>query len=153
MLANARACGIPAMTLPPCDGPWGHDGVTHVNQCDGFHARDYDKEHAARQRETLAAGAWMAKRVRLAREASGSPIVEAVERCEPSPSWNDDLHAPSLWTAGGSVGFIDPPPIPPGLYLWATDGRDGVGSAATERDAKIAVQRAHLALVLGGGRP
>jgi len=43
------ACGIPARTLPPCDLPWGHDGRMHCNMGDGFYARDYDEEHAARQ--------------------------------------------------------------------------------------------------------
>jgi len=42
-------CGIPAMTLPPCDLPWGHDGDMHANGGDCFYARDHDEEHHRRQ--------------------------------------------------------------------------------------------------------
>jgi hypothetical protein len=49
-----KQCGIPAMTLPPCDLEWGHDGDMHANGGDGFYARDHLVEHHRRQRERMA---------------------------------------------------------------------------------------------------
>lgn len=49
-----KVCGIPAMSLPPCDLEWGHEGDMHANAGDGFFARDYIEEHHARQRDRAA---------------------------------------------------------------------------------------------------
>jgi hypothetical protein len=48
MMARKK-CGIPARRLPPCDLEWGHDGDMHVNEGDGFYAREYLGEHHRRQ--------------------------------------------------------------------------------------------------------
>ena len=56
LLAAVRAtvpdgkCGIPSMTLGPCDLEWGHDGDMHSSKCDGFYASQYLDEHSARQK-------------------------------------------------------------------------------------------------------
>ena len=49
MASDARRCGVPARSLPPCDLEWGHDGDLHGSAGDGFYARDYDEEHHWRQ--------------------------------------------------------------------------------------------------------
>jgi hypothetical protein len=52
---KSARCGIPALTLPPCDLEWGHGGDQHANAGDGFFARDHDREHHARQNMRRAA--------------------------------------------------------------------------------------------------
>ncbi len=48
-MSRPKVCRIPAMTLPPCDLPWGHDGDMHANGGDGFYARAHEDEHHRRQ--------------------------------------------------------------------------------------------------------
>jgi hypothetical protein len=57
LIVIERRCGIPAMTLPPCDLPWGHDGERHANEGDGFYAREFEAEHRRRQEQRLKARA------------------------------------------------------------------------------------------------
>ncbi len=45
-----KLCGIPSMTLGPCDRPWGHPGTMHASEGDGFYASQYEEEHKARQK-------------------------------------------------------------------------------------------------------
>lgn len=44
-----KTCGIPALTLPPCDKSWGHDGDMHSNGGDGFYSARYAAKHKTRQ--------------------------------------------------------------------------------------------------------
>jgi len=67
-------CEIPAMTLPPCDLEWGHDGDMHANGGDGFYAEQHLDEHRHRQDERALEDA------RAAGRADAIASCEAVER-------------------------------------------------------------------------
>ncbi|MBA2720767.1 MAG: hypothetical protein H0U52_16230 [Chloroflexi bacterium] len=42
-------CGVPSVTLGPCDLDWGHAGDMHSSACDGFFAWQHVAEHRRRQ--------------------------------------------------------------------------------------------------------
>lgn len=47
-----ETCGIPSTSSTPCDLPWGHAGEFHAHEGFRFRVRDFDEEHARRQKET-----------------------------------------------------------------------------------------------------
>lgn len=44
-------CCIPSKNVGICDLEWGHEGMQHSNNGDGFYASAYREEHQRRQRE------------------------------------------------------------------------------------------------------
>jgi hypothetical protein len=36
---SKKKCGVPSLSLGPCDLPYGHEGDMHVSAGDGFHAK------------------------------------------------------------------------------------------------------------------
>ena len=48
--ARVKRCGIPSHLIGTCDLAWGHDGIMHANDGDGFYAIEHEAKHRARQR-------------------------------------------------------------------------------------------------------
>jgi hypothetical protein len=109
---TAPRCNIPALTLPPCDLPWGHDGEQHANRGDGFAAREHGAEHRRRQEAVAAAAAFP-----LGYLAEVAAILRAGAKrhgCEPhetggDQSFDDHLRHALDHVYGAAMGATDEP--------------------------------------------